>query len=242
MLTKNSTALNQNIEFVNYQAKHYEELKAVMQLSYACAGAQYPCEKEMNLLIKLYPQGQWVCLVDGKLAGCTIARIVPFEKYSKAHLLDEILDLDTYESDAENGNAVYGLDVVVHPDYRTLRLGKTLVEHQVNQAFKDNYQFFLGASRVSNFEAFSDQMNLKTYVQKVIDGELRDQALTFHLGNGMKVLDVMENFNPVDTESGACGVAMAIENPNYKQELQNNRIIEMSDYLFHNSNSTLLAI
>ncbi len=209
----------QNIEFVNYRPEHYPELKAVMQLAYASVGAQYACEQEMNLLSVLYPEGQFVCLVNGILAGCVTTRIVPFAKYSKPHRLDQVADLNTFIEDAEIGDVVCGLDVVVHPNFRTLKLGTKLMQCSLNQSFKDNFPFYIGASRVANYKNYAAKMSLYTYVQNVLTGQLRDPALSFHLSYGARVIDLIYNFDPQDTESVGCGVVVVFDNPCYNASL-----------------------
>jgi GNAT superfamily N-acetyltransferase len=208
-----------DIQFYYYKPSMYPAFKALMQHCFADMGGEFACEKEMTLLSNLYSRGQIVAFVEGKMVGGVISRIVPFESYNRAHTQAQILDLSTYVSDAEEGNALYGLDIFVHADYRRLKLGNALYIKLIEQYESDNFTDFLGASRVSNYANYAKRMSLRTYIEQVKNGEIKDGALSFHLHNGMEIFDVMYDFNEGDTMSSGCGVAMGVANAKYNPNL-----------------------
>lgn len=208
-----------SIHFTYYQHNQYDLFKALMQMCFADMGGECAPKREMQLLSSLYPQGQIMAWDGQTLAGAVISRIVPYEDFNKAHTQAAILDLDRYESDAAVGNALYGLDIFVHPDYRSAKLGH-IMYGKLMEAFRAaNFTDFLGASRVSNYAQYASEMTLEQYVAKVINKEIKDGALSFHLYNGMTIFDVMYDFNKGDTVSAGCGVAMGYANPHYNPAL-----------------------
>ena len=214
---------------------NYNDFKALMQLCFADMGGEFACEEEMHLLSDLYPRGQIVAYHNGHMIGAVISRIVPLESYNKAHRQAEILDLNTYVADAAIGNALYGLDIFVHPDYRTIKLGHALYGKLIDEFTADNFTDFLGASRVSNYSRYASEMPLEEYVEKVKNREIKDGALSFHFYNGMKVFDVMYDFNEGDTVSMGCGVAMGCTNPHYDPTLPTytERQQQLAKFLVH---------
>lgn len=224
-----------NITFSYYQPSEYSKFRSLMQLCFSDMGGEYASEEEMTLLSDLYPRGQIMAYDNDVLIGAVISRIVPYESFNKAHTQAEILDLSRYINDAIIGNALYGLDIFVHPDYRTIKLGNTLYSKLITEFTSDNFTDFLGASRVSGYGKYKSEMSLETYVEKVRLREIKDGALSFHFYNGMVVFDVMYDFNIGDTASSGCGVAMGYTNLNYNplQPVFSERQKQLTSLLVH---------
>lgn len=208
------------IRLATYQPEDYSQFSALMQLCYKNSGGESASEEEMHLLSSLYPAGQIVAWDGDTLMGATISRIVPYNDFSKPHRQADILDLTRYEADARVGNALYGMDIFIHPHYRGItghRLYKRLME-----VFADsNFPHFLGASIVSGYHRYADNMPLENYVEKVMDKAIKDEALSFHLSvlKKLTIFGVMHNFNPEDAASLGCGVALGYTNPQYNPSL-----------------------
>lgn len=204
-----------SLTFSIYRPELYPEFQELMQLCYADMGGEHASKEEMDLLSRLYPEGQILAMVDGKLAGAALARIVPAEKFLKPHRQSEVLDLSTYESDAMIGQAVYGMDIFVHPDYRTFKTANLLHQKTFEQVASDNFTDYLGASRVSNYAKYADTMSLEEYADQVRNRKILDRALSFHLFNKMELVDVIHHFNEGDVSSLGCGTVMRRRNTAY---------------------------
>lgn len=230
-----TNSLHQNIQFVYYTPAMYSAFQNLMKICFHDMGGEYASEEEMQLLHDLYPKGQIMAYDGTALIGAVISRIVPYESYNKAHTQAQILDLTTYVADAAVGNALYGLDIFVHPDYRAFKLGNTLYGKLLDEFSADNFTDFLGASLVSNYGKYAPQMSLEEYVENVKNRTIKDGALSFHLYNGMVIFDVMHDFNPSDLASLGCGVAMGHKNPNYNPNLPiyTERAMRLKKFLVH---------
>jgi GNAT superfamily N-acetyltransferase len=224
-----------HIDLQYYSPRMYEAFKSLMQDCFADLGGDYATEEEMNLLSDLYPRGQIMAFDGKKLVGAVISRVVPFEKFSVAHTQEEVIDLDRYVSDAEEGNALYGLDIFVHADYRSLKLGKMLYDSLYEEFYDDNFEYFLGVSLLCGYAAHATEMSPWEYVKKVENGEIKDPALSFHLYNGMKVLDVMTDFHEGDIKSNGCGAVIGYQNPHYNEYMPTyeERAAYLSKFLVH---------
>jgi hypothetical protein len=214
----NMTTSSTSIHLANYHPDSYSQFSSMMQLCYKDSGGESASEEEMNLLSSLYPAGQILAWDGDILAGATISRIVPYNDFNKAHRQADILDLNRYEADARIGTALYGMDIFVHPQYRG-RTGHILYK-KLMQVIKDgNFPNFLGASILTDYSRYAHDMSLETYVEKVRTKEIRDGALSFHLNYGLTIFEVMYDFNPKDTASLGCGVALGYANPAYNPAL-----------------------
>lgn len=202
-----------------YNGEMYSAFSSLMQNCFSDMGGEHASEEEMTTLTSLFYCGQLVAMHGGLMVGAVISRVVPYGLYAKAHTQAQILDLTSYVSDAREGNALYGLDIFVHPAYRHLKVGHHLYNLLIEEFARHNFTHFLGASRVPCYHEYAAAMSLEEYVRKVELLEIKDKALSFHLFNGMNVLDVMHDFNPGDKASVGCGVAMGWPNPSYDPSL-----------------------
>lgn len=205
----------EQLTYSYYNREMYGAFSSLMQNCFSDMGGEHASEEEMNTLSSLFSAGQIVAMHGGLMVGAVISRVVPYGPYAKAHTQAQILDLTSYVSDAREGNALYGLDIFVHPTYRHLKVGHHLYNLLIEEFTTHNFTHFLGASRVPCYHEYAATMSLGEYVEKVELHKIKDKALSFHLFNGMKVLDVMHDFNPGDEASVGCGVAMGWPNPFY---------------------------
>lgn len=205
--------------FRPYEAQDYEALKNVMQECYADLGGAYAPEEEMSLLSTLYPRGQMVCLHEGTLVGAAISRLLPSSIYFKSHTQAEIINLDVYEKDTENGDTLYCMDVFVSPPYQRFKIGKQLMKLLTDVSVEDNLYSIMGNSRVSNYAPYAETMSLQEYAFKVKNRELIDSSLSFHYSNGFSYLCDNPNFCEDDIKSAGHGINLALLNPTFNPDL-----------------------
>jgi ribosomal protein S18 acetylase RimI-like enzyme len=206
---------SENLSFELYQPHHYQGLKETMQTCFADLEESFADEEELDMLSTLYPRGQIVCLLDGKVIGANIARVVPFAKYSMPHTQAECIDKSLFLPELMWGDAVYGLDVFVDPQYQNLKIGKQIVDLLVKHTFEDNFRCMIGISRTVNYAAHQHEMDCATYAEKVRLREIYDPALSFHIRNGMEFVNVSPNFSDDDVASAGFGIILQIPNPNF---------------------------
>ncbi len=205
----------QELSFELYQPHHAVGLKALMELCFADQQASMVSLEVIDHLAKLYPKGQIVCLLQGKIVGGCLSRVVPYAMYSQAHTQGDCLDTFRFDQDTWFGDSLYGLGVFVDPEYQNLKLGKKLMGMQMQSAFQDNFSCIVGSSRLVNFPAYMHDMDCETYLQKVKEGELFDRALSFHLSNGAQFVNASPNFSPTNFGAEGQGVVLSIPNPLY---------------------------
>lgn len=207
-----------NLSFRLYEPQDYESVKRIMIECYADLGGAYATEEELNLLTHLYQRGQIVCLLDDKIIGGMTSRIVPYDVYSQPHKIATATNLDLFEQEAMIGDAVYGLDVFVLPEYQNLRVAKIIVELFSQNVFEDNFRFYIGSSRLVNYAQYVHDMSILEYTQKVRNREIYDMILTFHLKNNVIVLNENPDCYEEDVKSAGHGVILGLPNPAFDPE------------------------
>lgn len=213
-----------NLKFELYQACYYNDLKEIMQICFHdIKGQNYSTFDEIELMSSLYPRGQIICTYNGKLIGANLSRIVPFDRYKENHTQFMCSDQNLFLEDAIYGDSVYGLDVFVHPDYRYLKVGKTIVEKFIQNVYEDNFKCMMGISRIPDYIKHKNELTCKEYVQKIQKGELVDKVLNFHLKCDAQIININPDFNPDDEASDGYGVLLSYPNSNYKPQEEINK-------------------
>ncbi|TAF34945.1 MAG: hypothetical protein EAZ57_02145 [Cytophagales bacterium] len=211
--------IESNLEFRLYHPMDYKVLKTVMQIAFSDMEGAFVGEEEMLILSGLYPRGQIVCLLDGKLIGATVSRVVASQRFTKPHTQADCSNMRHYLPDTIHGDALYGLDVFVLPAYQNLKIARKIVTLLKKHAYEDNFITVLGSSRVSGYAKYVNHMDCETYFNKVKSREIYDPALSFHLSCGMEYVCVNDKFSDEDVSSAGFGIILQQLNPDYKPEL-----------------------
>ncbi len=133
----------------------------------------------------------------------------------KITLLKRFQIKDLSRNHQKNGKNLYGIDVVVHPEYQKMKIGRRLYEARRQLCKKLNLKSILFGGRLPHYHKYADQLTVHEYVELVINEKLYDPVLTFQLRNGFKLRKVMENYLPQDHASLKNATLMEWNNPDY---------------------------
>lgn len=165
--------------------------------------------------IKIFPEGQ-VCLeYEGNIVGSCSSMIVNFEEYGEDHTIDEISDDGFIRNHNPNGINLYGLDVIVHPNYRKMKIGGRLYEARRDICKNNNLKSIVFGGRIPNYHEYADKLTPEEYADKVINEGLYDPVLTFQLKQGFEFRKVIADYLPEDKESLMNATLMEWHNPEY---------------------------
>ncbi|MGF1715819.1 bifunctional GNAT family N-acetyltransferase/carbon-nitrogen hydrolase family protein [Photobacterium chitinilyticum] len=186
----------------------YDELAALMNLVFDDVGGAWPRMTIMDL-IHQFPDGQ-ICIEDcGKIVGAALTIKVDYNRLSLNHTYTDIINEQNVIQHQANGDALYGLDVFVHPDYRGLRLGRRLYDARKELCRNTNLKAILAGGRIPGYRTVAKQLSVIQYIEKVKRKELHDPILSFQLANDFDVKRLMKHYLPEDTKS--CGYATLLE-------------------------------
>ncbi len=179
----------------------YEDLHEAMLLSYGKVDDDPWGRRQVDDLLRRFPEGQMAVEVNGKVVGCALTLIVDYAKYGDNHTYAEITGNETFSTHDPDGDVLYGIDVFVHPDYRGLRLARRLYDVRKDLCEKYNLRGMVAGGRIPGYARHADAMTPREYIQKVRMKELYDPILTFQLSNGFHVKKVLRRYLTGDTES-----------------------------------------
>lgn len=110
---------------------------------------------------------------------------------------------------------MYGVDTVVHPDYRKLGVGSQLIEARFNLIRTLNLRGLVAGSLVVGYDEVADTVSIEQYVRDVVAGTRFDSNLSKQLHKGFKVHGLIPNYS--DNLSSRCwGVEIVWKNPDYQ--------------------------
>ncbi len=206
-----------HLKLRNLEKSDYPELQTLMDSVYHDIGGSWP-EHTIFKLIDDLPEGQ-ICLVDhDKIVGVALSVQVNYLRFSNPHTYDDLISTkETILNDAE-GDALYGLDVLIHKDYRGYRLGRRLYEARKELCRQHNLRAILAGGRIPNYYQHSDEMSPVEYIEAVDHKRIYDPILTFQLSNDFQVTRLLKQYLPEDAKSEGYATLLEWRNIFYEPE------------------------
>lgn len=205
------------IELRNLELEDYKELKSSMIQAYPEMENSYWNEAQIEKLLQIFPAGQLVIVVNGKVVGSALSLILNEDLVDKNHNYKSITGNYTFSTHSSKGEILYGIDVFIHPNYRGLRLGRRLYDARKELCEQLNLKSIVFAGRIPNYNKHSSEFTPKEYIEKIKKKELHDPVLSFQLSNDFHVMRIMKNYLEDDKSSKEFAVLLEWNNIYYDE-------------------------
>lgn len=193
-----------------------EDIDDVRELQERCFADISPWSVEnLREHLRTFPAGQICIELDGEVVGSSSSLILDSKDYDDEHTFREIVPGGFLRNHNTDGNILYGIDIVVSPDTRGMRLARRLYEARKQLVRELNLRKMVIAGRMPGYDAHNSTLTPDEYLTKVVAKELTDPVLTTQLANGFVVLEVLDAYLPADKESRGRAVLMEWLNPLY---------------------------
>jgi GNAT superfamily N-acetyltransferase len=210
---------NDAIRIFNLEPAYFDALE---QLQRDC----YPTLDDSELMkrphfaaqYERFPAGQFVALDSeqgDRVIGQGSGFFIDFDFAHPNHSFREICGNFYFSNHNPDGAYYYGADISVHPDYRGRGVGKLLYAARKAFVKATNRRGIIGGGMIPGYAAHSNALSVPAYVEKVVDGELRDPTLTFQLAQGFSVRGIIEGYLE-DLVSGGTVPLILWPNPAYQ--------------------------
>ena len=134
----------------NLTSDDYDQLKVLMDAVYNDIGGAWPRDT-IHHLVEQFPDGQ-ICIEDhGEVVAVALTVCVKYERFSDPHTYDDLILRNQKIWHNPNGDALYGLDVFIHPEYRGYRLGRRLYEARKELCRQLNLRSILAGGRIPHY-------------------------------------------------------------------------------------------
>lgn len=166
---------------------------------------------------ELFPQGNFVAIVDGRIVGLGSGFLIDFDFDDAQHTFQDIIDEGYYTHHDDDGDWYYGGDISVHPDFRRRGIGSKLYEARKNIVRTLNRKGIVAGGLIPDYADYKDDLSPRVYVDKVVRGELFDSTLTFQLRRGFEMRGLIKDYIE-DEASDNWATLIVWENPEYQPE------------------------
>ena len=165
--------------------------------------------------LEVFPQGQVVAEVDGRLVGAASALVVLWDEWPVEHSWKDITGSGTFDTHNPRGRTLYGAEVFVDRTLRGMGVGRELYRARRRICRAMNLQRIIACGRLPGYAPHANKMDADLYCKKVLWGDFTDPVLSFQLREGFRFCGVVSDYMPEDMES--CGFASLIVwlNPKY---------------------------
>ena len=109
----------------------------IIELQLICFPNMDPWKRsQLESHVRIFPEGQICVELDGEIIGSCSSLIVNFDDYMEQHTYSEITDKGFIRNHNPRGESLYGMEVMVHPEYRRMKIGRRLYEARKRLAEK----------------------------------------------------------------------------------------------------------
>jgi predicted amidohydrolase/ribosomal protein S18 acetylase RimI-like enzyme len=174
----------------------------LVRLQEACFPGMVPWKREqIESQLDHFPEGQMAVELDGEIVASSSSLIVDFSEYSAWHSWKEISDSGYIRNHDPEGDTLYGIEIMVDPRYRGLKLARRLYSERKRLAREHNLMRIIVGGRIPGYGSHADEMSAVEYVERVMDKTLFDPVLTAQLANGFVLKQLVPNYFPGDDDS-----------------------------------------
>jgi len=213
-----------NTKKIKIRKLKLDDFAIVTEMQLKC----FPNMKPWNInqytsLLNIFPEGQIGVELNGKLVGSSCSHIINFDEYVDDYSWGSLTNNGLITNHNINGDTLYGIEIMVDPYYRGLKISRRLYEARQKLVRDKNLKRMAIGGRMPNFYKYADTISAAEYVEKVMDRKIYDPVLTAQIANGFVLKRLLPNYLPSDKESFGYATFLEWVNINYISDLKNRK-------------------
>ena len=193
------------------------QLEVLMEKVYPDIGGAWPQDTLLELFAAFH-EGQITIEDNGRLVAVALTVRCNYERFSRDHTYDDLIERRRRIRHDPKGDALYGMDLFVDPDYRGLRLGRRLYDARKELCRNLNLRAILAGGRIVRYHQHAHELDPGAYIEKVRRKEIHDPILSFQLANDFEVKRIMKGYLPEDRKSRGFATLLEWSNILYEPE------------------------
>lgn len=172
--------------------------------------AVWPAET-LKRHLEVFPEGQLLILDgQGRVIADSTSMLVSAERAMRPHRWSEITERGTLSSHDPKGDAFYGVDLAVDPEFQCIGLAHVLYAARIALAIDKGCKVFVAGARIPGYHLASDLLNAESYLALVERGLIFDPTLSKQLRLGFQLYGLLPNYIS-DPESKDCAALICME-------------------------------
>lgn len=164
---------------------------------------------------RLFPEGNFVALSRERVIGLGSGFLIDFDFDHAQHSFQDIIAGGYYSHHDPQGAWYYGGDISVHPAFRRRGVGSLLYEARMDIVRQLNRRGIVAGGLIPGYASYKASLSPGDYVDRVVAGEIYDSTLSFQLGRGFKVRDLLQDYI-ADEASDNWATLIVWENPDFQ--------------------------
>jgi predicted amidohydrolase/ribosomal protein S18 acetylase RimI-like enzyme len=209
----NLKTFERNIKVRPLKMEDYDD---VVALQLKCFPGMKPWTKDQfRSQMELFPEGQICVQYKGKVVASSSSLVLDFDVYSEHHGWREASDAGYIRNHTPDGNTLYGIEIMVDPAYRGMKLARRIYNARKELAQDMNLMRIVIGGRIPGYGEHAEKMSARDYVQKVIEKALVDPVLTTQLSNRFVLKRLLPDYLVSDTESRGYATLLEWTNLDY---------------------------
>ncbi|GJQ20919.1 MAG: hydrolase [Bacteroidia bacterium] len=196
-----------------------EDYDRLVALQLKCFPGMKPWTREqIESQLAIFPEGQICVEYEGLIVASSSSLIIDFDLYGEKHSWRDIADGGFIRNHNPEGDTLYGIEIMVDPQFRGMKLARRLYEARKELARSRNLMRIVLGGRIPGYAANASKMSEREYVDKVIHKELVDPVLTTQLSNGFVLKRLIPSYMDSDKESGGYATLLEWTNLDYRPD------------------------
>ena len=176
--------------------------------------------EQLQSQLEVFPEGQLIVEIDGQLAASSSSLMLKYDPELEWHDWKKVADGGYIRNHQPKGDTLYGLEMMVSPTFRGMRLSRRLYDARKELCRRKNLARIIIGGRISGYHEHAKKMSAREYVERIIDKALYDPVLTAQTANGFSLRGLIPNYLPTDTASGGYATFLEWVNFDFKSAKQ----------------------
>ena len=197
--------------------------KSLEKLQYLC----YPTLTDAEIFsaekyrhhVQIFPEGQVTALVDMDGSPTPVGAASSFRTspnfFEHDHSFQEAIGNGWLSHHDPRGEWLYGVDMMVHPDFRGYGIGSALYKARWEMVKRLNLRGMVAGGMIPGYQQYRQRMSVEEFVRAVVAGQAYCPTLSMQLKNGFQVRRILYN-HITDPRSNDCAALIIRENPEYR--------------------------
>ena len=146
-----------------------EDYDNLIELQKKCfPGMQNWGKDQIECQIRIFPEGQLCVEFENQIVATSSSLIVDFDLYEEWHNWKTLSDNGYIRNHIPDGDTLYGIEIMVDPEFRGLKLARRLYDARKEIARKKNLQQIIIGGRIPGYNKHADRLSAREYIDHVM--------------------------------------------------------------------------
>lgn len=196
-----------------------EDFERIIEIQQRCfPGMPTWSRSQVESQLQVFPAGQLCIEYDGQVVASSSSLIVDFDDFDDWQDWKLIADSGYIRTHNPRGDTLYGIEIMVHPEFQGFKLARRLYNARKELARNLNLRRIIIGGRIPGYKSHHGKMSASEYVDQVISKRLFDPVLTAQISNGFALRRLIPNYFPSDTASAGYATFLEWTNLEYVEE------------------------